>query len=353
MGLYQTWIIYTRLEMDAKLSLVIGLMVAGFFPALSLYNAWQVQAEGYTEEGAVAVALHFLRNGPTYSFDGIPETLRVVDVKILESLPVQYVVTIAFDSRHAGYGDRTGQVLAQVITPHEVVITVVEGKVIRAVIDERWDELNQREVVQSELLPPELAKDLAVEYVLENYPELGAIPIPEVWIFFDLTPEGLVGASTLQFAGDGWIVNVSYPVVMRPVYTVSIRYSGEVSFTWEGTVDQSGNVEETSISLKPEILSPEDARDIAIAYLIGNKAALKDLRAPSSWTVKELTPPDLVGYFSQQFTDEGWTVNVSNPVVWKPTYRVEIEYTGEVSFYWKGIVDQDRNVVETNFSIVK
>ena len=351
MGLYQTEIIYSGLEMDTKLSLVIGLLVAGFFPALSLYNAWQVQAKGYTEEGAVDVAVHFLKNSPTYKFDGIPETLQVVDTKILESLPVQYVTTIAFDSRHAGYGDRTGQILAQVITPHEIVITVVEGKVIRAVIDDRWDELNQREVVQSELLPPEFAMDLAIEYILENYPELGAIPIPEVWIFFDLTPEGLVGASTLQFIGDGWTVNVSYPVVMRPIYTVSIRYSGDVSFTWEGTVDQSGNVEETSMSLKPEILSAEDARDIAVAYLIENKEALKDLQAPSSWTVEVLTPPGLVGYFTQQFTDDGWTVNVSNPVVWKPTYEVEIEYKGEISFHWKGTVDQGGNVEESEYSV--
>jgi len=224
-------------------------MVVGFFPALSLYTAWQVQARGYTEEGAVAVAVHFLKNSPTYRFDGIPETLQVVDVKILESLPVQYVITIAFDSRHAGYGDRTGQILAQVITPHEIVITVVEGKVIRAVIDDRWDELNQREVVQSELLPPEFAKDLAIEYVLENYPELGAIPIPEVWIFFDLTPEGLVGAFTLKFTGDGWIVNVSNPVVWKPTYEVEIEYTGEISFHWKGTVDQGGNVEESEYSV--------------------------------------------------------------------------------------------------------
>jgi hypothetical protein len=153
-------------------------------------------------------------------------------------------------------------------------------------------------------------------------------------------------------------VNVSYPVVMRPVYTISIRYSGEVSFTWEGTVDQSRNIKETSMSTKPmiiepEILVPEDARDIAIAYLIENKETLKDLKAPSSWTVRELTPPELVGYFSQQFTREGWTVNVSNPVVWKPTYKVEIEYTGEVSIQWKGTVDQSGNVEELEYSFTR
>lgn len=335
--------------MNTKLSVIIALLVAGAFPALSLY-AWQTRSGGYTEEGAVNVAVHFLKNSPTYKFDGIPETLKVIDTRILESLPVQYVVTIAFDSRHAGYGDRTGQVLAQVITPHEIVITVVEGEVIRAVVDDKWDELNQREIVQSELLPPEIAKDLAIEYIIDNYPELGTITIPVVWDTEDLTPTGLLGASTLQFVGDGWTVNVTYPVVMKPVYAISVRYAGDVGFTWEGTVGQDGNVEENSTSIKPRILSQENARDIALAYLIETKEALKDLELPSSWMVKDLTPPDLLGYSSQQFEGGGWTVNVSNPVVWKPTYEVEIEYDGEVIIHWKGTVDQSAYVEELEYA---
>jgi len=213
--------------------------------------------------------------------------------------------------------------------------------------------LNQREVEKNELLPPELAKDLAIEYILENHPELGTITLPEFWAFEILTPAGLIGASTHQFIGDGWTVNVTFPVVMKPVYTISIRYSGDVSFTWEGTVDQDGNTEESSISLKPQILSPEEARDIALVYLIENKETLGDLKVPSSWTVEELTPPDLVGYFSQQFTSEGWTVNVSNPVVWKPTYEIEIEYKGDVSFRWEGTVDQGGNVEELEYSLTQ
>ncbi len=335
--------------MNTKLSVVIALLIVGIFPALSLY-AWQSQTGEYTEKGAIDLAVHFLKNSPTYKFDGIPETLKVIDTRILESLPVQYVVTIVFNSRHAGYGDRTGQVLAQVITPHEIVITVVEEEAIRAVVDSKWDELNQREIVQSELLPPEIAKDLAIEYIVENYPELGTIKIPVVWDIEDLTRTGLLGASTLQFVGDGWTVNVTYPVVMKPVYTVSVRYSGDVGLTWEGTVGQDGNVEEISMSIELRILSQENARDIALAYLIENKEALMGLELPSSWTIKDLTPPDLVGYFSQQLKGGGWTVNISNPVVWKPTYEVEIEYDGEAIIHWKGTVDQSANVEELEYS---
>lgn len=344
--------------MDMKLSVVLALMVSGLFPALSIY-AWQTRPEGaYTEDEAKIIAIHFLKNSPTFKFDGIPESVQVMGAYRARTPIPTYLVSISFDCRHAGYGDRTGMMLAQVITPHQIGIIVEEGKVIKAVIDDKWDELNQHEVAESELLLPEFAKDLAIEYILESYPELGTIPTPEFWEIEILAPLGLVGSSIQQFTGGGWTVNVSYPVVLRPVYTISILYSGDVSLKWEGTVDQDGNVEETLISIKPkgiepEILLPEDARDLAVAYLIENKEALKGLQTPSSWKVKELTPPGLVGYFSQQFTGEDWTVNVSNPVVWKPTYTVEIEYMGEVSFTWKGTVDQSGSVDEQEYAVVR
>ncbi len=57
--------------------------------------------------------------------------------------PSCWEFTFEFDSRHAGYGDRTGQVLAQVITPHRAVVTVEEGEVTSAVMDGKWDMLRQ------------------------------------------------------------------------------------------------------------------------------------------------------------------------------------------------------------------
>lgn len=46
-------------------------------------------------------------------------------------------MTLAFRCPNAVYGDRTGQMLAQVITSHMIEITVVKGKVIRAVAGAR------------------------------------------------------------------------------------------------------------------------------------------------------------------------------------------------------------------------
>jgi hypothetical protein len=65
---------------------------------------------------------------------------------ILESFPVQYVVTINFESLHGGYGDRTGEILTQAITPHTIIVTVVDGQITSAIIDDVWDEINQETI---------------------------------------------------------------------------------------------------------------------------------------------------------------------------------------------------------------
>lgn len=95
---------------------------------------------------AIEIAKNFVIQAPTFKYDGILDTLNVTDSKILESFPVQYVITLTFDSRHAGYGNREGQILAQVITPHIAVVKVVNDNVISAIIDNKWDELNQESI---------------------------------------------------------------------------------------------------------------------------------------------------------------------------------------------------------------
>jgi hypothetical protein len=94
-------------------------------------------------EEAKEIALEFLMNAPTFSFDGIEGSMRIFDMAIAESYPVQYFITIRFDCAHAGYGDRTDMMLAQVITSHEASVVVVDGELRRAVLDDVWDEVNQ------------------------------------------------------------------------------------------------------------------------------------------------------------------------------------------------------------------
>jgi hypothetical protein len=87
------------------------------------------------------IAENFIRSEATFVFDGITDTLELASTSLL---PYGGIFTYKFDSAHAGYGDRTGQMLAQVITPHIAVIIVENGKVTSAIMDEYWNMVSRQ-----------------------------------------------------------------------------------------------------------------------------------------------------------------------------------------------------------------
>jgi len=132
---------------------IIGIIVAGVTGTYLVSAQTQLTQIPTTQEeqkrfDAMDLAKKYIVTSPTFAFDGLLETLDVEDVSILKSNPVQYSIKIAFDSAHGGFGDREGQMLTQAITPHKVEILVSEGKVISAVTDGTWDELNHQYVLK-------------------------------------------------------------------------------------------------------------------------------------------------------------------------------------------------------------
>ena len=109
-------------------------------------DRWDMLAQAFLDAGeadARRVAEEFVRNSPTFVFDGIPATLDVGET-LYPDLENTWTFVIRFESAHAGYGDRTGQMVAEVITPHEAHITVANGEVVSALMDGKWDMLAQR-----------------------------------------------------------------------------------------------------------------------------------------------------------------------------------------------------------------
>jgi len=96
---------------------------------------------GVSFEESRQIAEEAVRNAPTYKFDGF-------DLKFegFEALycPSCWEFIFSFKSRAAGYGDRRGKGLAQVITPHTTRATVENGRVTSVVTDQTFDELTQR-----------------------------------------------------------------------------------------------------------------------------------------------------------------------------------------------------------------
>ena len=79
-------------------------------------------------------------NSPTYVYDGFDLTLK--DAENISGN--KYRLRYSFKSRGAGYGDRSNKMIAQVITDHELVVTVEDNEVTKAISDEKYDELNDR-----------------------------------------------------------------------------------------------------------------------------------------------------------------------------------------------------------------
>jgi len=116
-----------------------------------------------SEEESHKIAEEFLRNSPTFTFDGIEDTFRLADT-LRPRCPYCWVFIFEFDSRHPGYADRTGKVLAQVITPHRAVIAVEQLEVTSAIMDDKWDIL-RREIIDEQGNPLE---NLTVAELLDN-----------------------------------------------------------------------------------------------------------------------------------------------------------------------------------------
>lgn len=91
-------------------------------------------------EKAKQIAEQAAKKAPTYKFDG--SDLKYESYQELECENC-WEFTFSFTGRQAGHGDREGQMLAQVITPHQIRVNVQGEKVVAVVTDRTYDELKQ------------------------------------------------------------------------------------------------------------------------------------------------------------------------------------------------------------------
>ncbi len=90
---------------------------------------------------SIQAAEAFVRNSPTFRFDGIEKTFELESGRAIKFCPGCYEYTFYFESRHPGVGDRTGvQPLRDIVTPHRAVVNLThETTVVMGVLDESWD----------------------------------------------------------------------------------------------------------------------------------------------------------------------------------------------------------------------
>ena len=108
------------------------------------------------------------------------------------------------------------------------------------------------------------ARDAVLAYLRTYFDEIAPAP-GLMWLEENLTPEGLLGANHFQYSAAPWSINVTFPVVApdATIYTVKAE-NNRTGFTWEGLVDASGRVAQTSVALNsqptvtPEVPQPTE-----------------------------------------------------------------------------------------------
>jgi len=128
--------------------LVSLLAVASVFVLASCSSSKAGQntgSKGISQEESQEIARQYVINDSTFQFDGIMETLALANTITLKCLYC-WEFAYQFDCRQAGYGNRTGLMVAQVITPHTARIVVGEGRITSAVMDGKWDMMGQKDI---------------------------------------------------------------------------------------------------------------------------------------------------------------------------------------------------------------
>jgi hypothetical protein len=121
--------------------IMLGLVVVTAGMAITAPPANQA-ASGGTPASNETLAKQFVMDDPTFEFDGMADTLTAE----LDESGDPAIATVNFTSRQAGYGDRTGMMLAEVLTPHTCILKISNGQVQSAVMDGTWDMMSQKKI---------------------------------------------------------------------------------------------------------------------------------------------------------------------------------------------------------------
>lgn len=102
----------------------------------------QIVKDNY-QETAKSIAEQWLRQeSPTYTFDGF--NLNYAGSKKIKDCDKCYQHFFSFMSKYTGYGDRNDEILDPMTLYHEIIITTKKDKVVSAIIDREWDDINSK-----------------------------------------------------------------------------------------------------------------------------------------------------------------------------------------------------------------
>ncbi|MCW4019145.1 MAG: zinc-ribbon domain-containing protein [Candidatus Bathyarchaeota archaeon] len=215
---------------------------------------------------------------------------------------------------------------------------------------------------------PEQVRDAVMTYIEINHEETAPYMQDLQWTG-GRVDTGLIGAEKYVYTtehgmlgGAWWTVEINYPVVPNPIYTVTVNYTqiGVLSpyeVFWNGTW-QDGVVTETGYSTNLPSLQ-EQIRDEVMAYIKAEHVETDQYMQDLNWTGGRVDT-GLLGAEKYVYTTlmpipggAGWTVTIDYPVVPNPIYTVSANYTQTgvqfpVEITWKGTWENG-TITETSY----
>lgn len=211
-------------------------------------------------------------------------------------------------------------------------------------------------------LPPEIlaARDVVLVFLRSEYPDK-APPDGIAWTGRDTTPPGVVGVSTYEFTGDGWLMTVAALSISptEVLYEMGLD-NPQTGLHWTGSLDADYNLLGSNLNVPVEVLV---TREIVLAYVRENYAA----QAPAEnlvWIGERTTPSGVVGHETCQFTSvaspagagrstsgetgaDDWTMTVDYDLVSPDQVVYEVDLRrASTGFVWRGQVDAEGTVLE-------
>jgi hypothetical protein len=104
-----------------------------------------IQTVNCTQDQAISLTEQFIKNTPTYTYDGVAGSIKKMTVAATENGQA-WQTSYIFKSKHPGYGDRSNQVLAETITEHSVQITIRDCRIVTATCDKNYDLLTNKQI---------------------------------------------------------------------------------------------------------------------------------------------------------------------------------------------------------------
>lgn len=180
-----------------------------------------------------------------------------------------------------------------------------------------------------------LARQVIVEYLIEKYD----IEITDEWEYLINHPDDL---STRRFVSNPWSMAFTPIEGSAESTTYNVEMSGNTGFRWQGIIDASGVIKETSFQPPVKILSTEQARDAVVDLLVETY----DFTTPDVWA-SELPKSEDPEIGIVLYSSGTWTVEVRSiiPATFKSKYELTIDISS-VSLHWEGEITSQGEITE-------